>query len=321
MDARAIELSGHTGSIRSIIVNSKTNLIATGSYRSQSPDRQIRLWDFSTGKLLHEIETGFNGIFRLACSSDGQYLAAGGGGVVIGNKWEYTNGIEIWDRYRVRQQVRIGADMFFVKSLAFSPDGELLLSASAPQPGSRPRPKTACVRLWRTSDFKQVAAFANGEDAVDWACFTASGEFVVFAHCMRASADITIESSAAEFRSQSLSTLGSLFSAAKKQAERVQSGSVTADPFIRVWNVRKKREDAPFAKYRGMVTGICLSPDGRYLVSSGAGLIVWDFASRVKIAEFDDGDESFFAHCVAFSPSGKILAVGTGTQIEFGRSL
>src|SRR5580765_2052264 len=155
MDARAIKLNGHFGKVSSIVVNLQTNLIATGSYRPQSPERQIHLWDLSTGKVLHEIETGLNGIFSLTCSSDGQYLATGGGGVVIGNKWEYTNGIEIWDRYKLRQQVRIGADMFFVKSLSFSPDGGLLLSASAPQPGGRPRAKTACVRLWRSSDFKQ----------------------------------------------------------------------------------------------------------------------------------------------------------------------
>src|SRR5258708_32733326 len=126
-NAKPVRLNGHRGRIDSVTIATESNVFATGSYRPQSTEGEVRIWALSTGELLHRIQTDFNGIFSLASSHDGQYLAVGGGGVVIGQQWQYTNGIEVWSLENRKRLARFGEELFFVKSLAFSPDDRFLL--------------------------------------------------------------------------------------------------------------------------------------------------------------------------------------------------
>jgi WD40 repeat protein len=68
---------------------------------------------------------------------------------------------------------------------------------------------------------------------------------------------------------------------------------------------------------------VTLSPDGRFVAAAGSDKYarLWDIAAGQEIARFASGKENVSpsdredADCVAFSPDGKILAVGFGSAV------
>jgi hypothetical protein len=66
-------------------------------------------------------------------------------------------------------------------SIAFSPNGNVLLTASSPKPSRQPLGDYKRVRFWRTSDYKKISAFGDGEGAFAKASFSPDGQFVAVA--------------------------------------------------------------------------------------------------------------------------------------------
>jgi WD40 repeat protein len=308
-----LKLQGHEGRIV-VAASSQLRLFASGAHQPRQVEDAVRLWDFN-GKCVHWIRTEFNGIHSIAFSPDGKYLAVGGGGYVIRDeKREYSPGIEIWKLENLERVARFGNELYFVRSLEFSSDGRLLLSSNYAKPGSRPHTGGAGVKLWRVPDGKQTMCFGEGEEPINAACFLPGDESVVFSRPQGSTLEVS--ASPADMRKLGQNRFALLLEKARSDFEgRIEHGSVPVQPLIKVWNVHKKREEPPFDIYQERVSDISISPDGRYLVSTGTKTILWDLQNRSKIAELDDGASKFNStHCASFSSSGNIVAVGAGDQ-------
>jgi WD40 repeat protein len=130
----AKKLVGHSGVVGSIAIDPRGHLVGTGAYRHQDVEGAVRIWTLPDGEPLGQIETNLNAVYGLAISPDGQYLIAGGGGIVRQLQWEYTGGIEVWSLNTKRQVKRFGKELLFVKSISFSPDGTSLLTSNSRNP-------------------------------------------------------------------------------------------------------------------------------------------------------------------------------------------
>jgi WD40 repeat protein len=306
----AKKLLGHVGQVDSIAAG--RDIFATGANRHQGAEGSVRIWSFSGGELVAEIATDLNSIFGLAISPDGRFLAAGGGGGVFGQRWEYTGGVEVWSLENKRRVARFGEEeLFFVRSLAFSPDGAILLSASSPKPSKPPRDGYKRVRLWRTSDFKGASAFGEHKGDIATACFSPNGQFVIFA-ANPASIGAAAPSGLLTTlrRKNFLPTLPM-----NKRANIFLHDTSSLTPLIRIWNAVTRHEEPVLELPKGRVRGLAFSPDGRTLASCGSSLMTWDFEVRKAITEFAQASSS---SCVAFSPDGTILASGGGYRSEPG---
>jgi WD40 repeat protein len=289
------------------------DLIFTGANRHQGVEGGVRIWNSFTGELIAEIGTSLNSIFGLAVSPDGRFVAAGGGGAVFGQRWEYTGGVEVWNLEKKQRVARFGEEeLFFVTSIEFAPDGKTLLTSSSPRPPQQPGDHYKRVRLWRTSGFKTLETFGECDGGIASARFSPTGQFVVFAaNPATAGANTPSVHVATLLRQKVVATL-----LRKKEPSIYRHDVNSFSPSIRIWNAVSKREEPELELPKGRVRGLAFSLDGRILASCGSSLLSWNFDDRKVIMEFPQKSSS---SCVAFSPDGRILASGGGYRFEPGR--
>jgi WD40 repeat protein len=161
-----IETGMHTAVIRRIGVDGAGKLLVTAS-----SDKTARVWELATGNLLRvlrvPIGSGDEGeLYAVAISPDGNIVAAGGW---TGDEWDKQMSVYLFDRESGKLIRRLTALPDVVFRLAFSPDGALLAATLGYTNG---------VRVWRTSDWKEVGRdTAYGYDSYG-ADFDRSGRLV-----------------------------------------------------------------------------------------------------------------------------------------------
>jgi WD40 repeat protein len=82
-------------------------------------DRTIRLWDTTTGKVLHTLPGHWQGTTSVAFSPDGRVLVSGGGDSMV----------RLWNVDSGELLVTLAGHARWVRSVAFSPNGRMISSA------------------------------------------------------------------------------------------------------------------------------------------------------------------------------------------------
>ena len=203
------------------------------------------------------------------------------------------------------------ADMFFkdariqfgrhtgttVNSVAFSPDGKLLASASA-----------NIIKLWSVNKKRGINILKGHTSSVNFVAFSPDGKLLA-----SASDDKTIKlwrvENGSEFHTFKGHN-GDVNSVAFSGNERLASAS--SDNTIRLWNVPGKRNNnysfGYFAEHSKDVYSIAFSPDGQILASASSDntIRLWNVPGKRIISSFTEHSKDVYS--IAFSPDGQILA-------------
>ncbi len=184
-----------------------------------------------------------------------------------------------------------------ILSLAFSPDNNLLASAS----------KDATVRIWDLNTNKQIGKLKGHRKDVLSVAFSPNGKIIA-----TASEDSTIIFwDAATFKSMGSSLKAHNFQvwslAFSPNGKYLASGSY--DTNIIIWNVETMAELGRFTQHKKTVYSLAFSPDSKKLVSGSFDktLRLWDIENLQPIGE-PMRKHSKVVNSVAFSPDGKIIA-------------
>ena len=221
---------------------------------------KVRIWHRETEERLHSCPKKMNpivGYFDTLCldavafSPDGQILAM-----------NEENNITFWNADTGQRLHQLSGHTERVTSLAFSPDGKILVSGSYDR----------TIRLWNVRTRKELGTLEGHDSAVYTVAFSPDGQYIA-----SGSKDNKIilwplysDESPRTLTGHSKEVFSVAFSPDSKM---LASGS--ADGTIKMWRVSNGElvETLPEEHKRG-VTSVTFSPDGQYIASGDRDLTV-----------------------------------------------
>jgi len=254
---------------------------------SLSRDKKIHIWDVLSGKE-NKMLFRHSGMHCIALSPNGDLLAYGSGKV-----------IHLRNIVTGKENIVITGHEGKVLSVVFSPNGELLASASSDK----------SVRLWEVSTGKQLALLDGHHDDVNSIAFSPNGKILA-----SGSSDKTIRLwdvlSGLELFTLQGHQLAVSSVAFSPDGQAIASASW--DGSIRLWNVSNGKEMSVMVdRHESLVNSlnsVAFSPNGKILISGGVDetIRLWLVESREQIAVLRGHGGS--VNYVAFSPDGKTFA-------------
>lgn len=227
---------------------------------SAGDDGIIKIWDVDSGKekrsivahIPHETpNTHDYRIFSVRFSPDGAMLASGSGGFECIDCMPYGE-VKMWDVETGKLKATFSPLKDYAWSLAFSPDGNLLASASA-------RGK---VRIWDLESREVIAELDGHKDDVLSLVFSSAGDCLV-----TGSRDKTIKTwdtaswkVKRTFRDHKDEVLSVAFFAGRRIAS-LGGG----DKKIRLWDVSNGAVGSIRVSYHAFLNSIAISPDGKIM--------------------------------------------------------
>ena len=261
------------------------------SFKVQPGDnRDIKVWDASTGKEIFILEGGFTHKAPSAnFSPDGKRIV---GGIV-------ENSVKVWDATTGKKILTLEGETNDLYSAWFSSDGKRIVGHID---------ETTC-KVWDSHTGKEICSF---KEYLGWIHFISSspdgkhiavgsiGDVKIFV------LDATFDKIIYNLEGHSDVILSISFS---PNGKLIASGS--GDNTIKVWDATSGLEIYTLKGHSNAVYDVKFSPDGK-LIASGSWdntIKVWDANSGKEIRTLKGHSDS--VQTVSFSPDGKLIASGS----------
>jgi WD40 repeat protein len=282
----------------------------------------VRLWDTRTGQLLRRLNQSPDQIMAVALSPDARHVAAGGAspeGAPILRLWDAQSGALQWSR---------SADHAAeILSIAFTPDGQSLATASADGTIKLRNPATGDVTQTLPGQANGATSLAFSTNSRLLACGAGDGATHLYElpsgrklHTVRFS-----NSRAHTYTSDRIITSIAFTEGGATLAVCPASiGNMYGEP-VQFYDTRTGQPKSTFTENGPHARPIALSPDGQILATGGKTIKLWDTNTGKLLREFTGHLKK--TQSITFSPDGtKIYAGGSyGTtniwQTSTGRHL
>ncbi|MBW4595934.1 MAG: hypothetical protein KME46_24285 [Brasilonema angustatum HA4187-MV1] len=197
--------------------------------------------------------------------------------------------------YNMQEQNRLEGHSNWVYSVAFSPDGKTIASASA----------DSTIKLWNAATAKEIITLKGHSRYVSSVAFSPDGKTIA-----SASADKTVKLWYAATGKEITTLKGhsnSVYSVAFSPDGKTIA-SASTDNTVKLWNAATEKEITTLKGHSNSVYSVAFSPDGKTIASASADKTVklWYAATGKEITTLKG--HSYDVWGVAFSPDGKTIA-------------
>lgn len=276
---------GPLAPVTAVAFSPDNKLLAVGSYG------QVIVWDLEKAQPIKALTNVLGAINDLRFSPKGDVLAVGGGQPSAQGDLRLYQ-VSDW---KLLATLRGHDDVVF--SLAFSPDGKQLASASFDH----------SVRLWDVQSYATIKEYHHHSDFVYAVAFSPNGKQLV-----SASKDRTIQLVDVQ-TGKSVFTFSGLDQDIMAVGFHPDSKSVISSGFesaIYWWNTQTGEKIKAQGGHGVAVHELAFSKDGKRVVSAGADRTVrtWDGAAGTAVKVISVGSVTY---AVAISPNSKFIASGS----------
>ncbi|OGO29359.1 MAG: hypothetical protein A2W33_05005 [Chloroflexi bacterium RBG_16_52_11] len=237
------ELGATTGSLS---FSPDSRLLAAGSR-----DGQVRIWEVSSGKLIHAIEAHKKGVNRVTFHPDGTMLASGGNDAMA----------RLWDVGSGEMLMQMIGGTYAIPSLAFTQDGNNLAIANGNVIRLRDVATGRFVQTIRAQEGIYSLAVSPDEATILSGGVTGALELWEIAS---GNASFNLEDPGLSPGSPPLLIWSVVFSPDGRLLVVASS-----DALIRIWEARTGELLVTLPGHEKSVTSVAFSPDGRMLASGG----------------------------------------------------
>ncbi|HZU35815.1 MAG TPA: c-type cytochrome domain-containing protein, partial [Gemmataceae bacterium] len=276
---------GPLAPITAVAFSPDGKLLATGAYG------RVTVWELPAAKPIKVLTNVLGAVNDLRFSPEGKLLAAAGG------QPSAKGDLRLYEVADWKLLATLGGHDDVVSSVAFSPDGKHLASASFDK----------TVRLWDVPTHKQERLLTGHSDFVYAVAFAPDGTWLA-----SASKDRTVRI-VETATGQGRLTLSGMEQDVLAVAISPDGGSVVSagyEPGLLWWNARTGERGKPQGGHSIAVHEICFSKDGKVVASAGADGTVrlWKGAGGAALRSLTIGSS---VYAVALSPDGKLVASGS----------
>ncbi len=313
-------------SVVGIVEDYETTFNATGIGTPTTPTidgGDYSTWHLPNGTIARLGKGSIGG--TVAFSPDGRTLAVSGG-------------IGVW-LYEVATQNELSlftGHQGTVRSVAFSPDGTMLVSGSSSS-------YSGTLKLWNVSTGRDIATFGGNRtwrQAIGSVAFSPDGNSIAAGSY----GEVNLWDVASKTKIATLAGHTRWVHSVAYSPDGKMLAAGLNDDKVELWDISARTKTT--LTHEGLVGSVAFSPDGRTLASAGTGIVkLWDVATRTvvntlkntfgPVAYSPDGTMLFAgdklwdanaatslatfggrASFVAFSPDGRTLATGTNVYVS-----
>jgi WD40 repeat protein len=292
------------------------------------PHSTIKLWDATTGKLKQSLgEEKDTYIAAIALSADGKTAAVSASKHVLTKdpedplKFETEVRVMDTETWALKHKVKAAG---FASALAFSPDGTRLALGGRSRLGD----DDAFVRMWDVQKEKLMGGTEGGGYRVHCLAFSSDGSQLAAGD---ENGKVRISDGRTGAARQDFEGHGPLRSGGKQCVTGVGFApdgktlvSASMDRTVKVWDVNAEKLLRTLEGYKGRVTALAFSRDGKLFATAGdmgdegksVKVLLWDAQTAEPKKAFPD--QTMQVNALAFSPDGTTLAIGGGNGFRLG---